>query len=43
MDDMTHSAEQRFWQRARRHMLGYGGDFVPFVPVRAEGAFLYDA
>ena len=40
---MTHSAEQRFWQRARRHMLGYGGDFVPFVPVRAEGAFLYDA
>ncbi len=43
MDDMTHSAEQRFWQRARRHMLGYGGDFVPFVPVRAEGSFLYDA
>src|SRR3984885_13208478 len=43
MDDMTHSAEHRFWQRARRHMLGYGGDFVPFVPVRAEGAFLYDA
>ena len=24
-------------------MLGYGGDFVPFVPIRAEGAFLYDA
>ncbi len=32
-----------FWQRARRHMLGYGGDFVPFAPVRAEGSFLYDA
>jgi len=32
-----------FWQRARRHMLGYGGDFVPFVPVRAAGSFLYDA
>jgi 2,2-dialkylglycine decarboxylase (pyruvate) len=32
-----------FWQRARRHMLGYGGDFVPFAPTRAEGAFLYDA
>ncbi len=31
------------WTRARRHMLKYGGDFVPFVPVRAEGAFLYDA
>src|SRR5690242_816885 len=29
--------------RARRHLLRYGGDFVDFVPVRAEGAFLYDA
>src|SRR5271165_1412362 len=43
MDDVSQSVEQRFWQRARRHMLGYGGDFVPFVPVRAQGAFLYDA
>ena len=34
--------DQRFWQRARRHMLGYGGDFVRFVPTRAEGSFLYD-
>jgi 2,2-dialkylglycine decarboxylase (pyruvate) len=32
-----------FWTRARRHLLGYGGDFVPFVPERAEGSFLYDA
>ncbi len=32
-----------FWTRARRHLLGYGGDFVPFVPARAEGSFLYDA
>jgi 2,2-dialkylglycine decarboxylase (pyruvate) len=32
-----------FWPRARRHMLTYGGAFVPFVPDRAEGAFLYDA
>src|SRR5256885_6066461 len=31
-----------FWQRARRHLLKYGGEFVDFVPVRAEGAFLYD-
>src|SRR5271166_3174414 len=43
MDDVAQSVDQRFWQRARRHMLGYGGDFVPFVPARAEGAFLYDA
>jgi 2,2-dialkylglycine decarboxylase (pyruvate) len=31
-----------FWSRVGRHLLGYGGDFVPFVPVRAEGSFLYD-
>ncbi len=43
MDDVAQSADQRFWARARRHMLVYGGDFVPFVPVRAEGSFLYDA
>src|SRR5271166_1963413 len=29
--------------RAKRHLLRYGGEFVDFVPVRAEGAFLYDA
>ena len=43
MDDVTQSTDQQFWARARRHMLGYGGDFVPFVPARAEGSFLYDA
>ena len=43
MDDVSQFVDQRFWPRARRHMLGYGGDFVPFVPVRAEGSFLYDA
>ncbi len=36
-------AETEFWTRARRHMLGYGGAFVSFVPERAEGAFLYDS
>ena len=41
MDDG--SADAGFWVRARRHLLKYGGDFVPFVPVRAEGSFLYDA
>jgi 2,2-dialkylglycine decarboxylase (pyruvate) len=29
--------------RANRHLLRYGGAFVDFVPVRAQGAFLYDA
>jgi 2,2-dialkylglycine decarboxylase (pyruvate) len=43
MDAIVASADTAFWTRARRHMLRYGGDFVPFVPVRAEGAFVYDA
>ena len=37
------STDVEFWTRARRHLLRYGGEFVDFVPVRAEGAFLYDA
>ena len=32
-----------FWRRAQRHMLQFGGAFVPFVPVRAEGSFVFDA
>ncbi|HKM63938.1 MAG TPA: aspartate aminotransferase family protein [Acidisphaera sp.] len=41
--DQTPVSDSAFWSRARRHVLRYGGDFVPFVPERAEGAFLYDA
>ena len=41
-DDVP-SADHAFWARANRHLLKYGGDFVPFVPARAEGSFLYDA
>jgi len=43
MDAMTASASTEFWTRANRHMLRFGGQFVPFVPTRAEGAFLHDA
>ena len=46
MDDAairTARANDTFWERANRHLMRYGGDFVSFVPVRAEGAFLYDA
>jgi 2,2-dialkylglycine decarboxylase (pyruvate) len=32
-----------FLARAGRHMLKFGGNFVPFLPVRAEGCFVYDA
>jgi len=39
---MNHISDDAFFTRARRHMLRYGGDFVPFVPVQAQGSFLYD-
>jgi 2,2-dialkylglycine decarboxylase (pyruvate) len=35
--------DTEFWARADRHMLRYGAEFVRFVPVRAEGAYLFDA
>lgn len=41
--DGTQPGDVAFWQRARRHMLRYGGEFVPFVAARAEGSFVYDA
>jgi 2,2-dialkylglycine decarboxylase (pyruvate) len=37
------TTEQLFWSRAKRHMLQFGGAFVLFAPVRAEGCFVYDA
>ncbi len=43
MDDAALRTNDSFWARANRHLMRYGGDFVPFVPVRAEGSFLYDA
>src|SRR5437763_13508353 len=42
MDERIVPSDAEFWTRARRHLLKYGGEFVDFVPVRAEGAFLYD-
>ena len=42
MNDHTAPDNGAFWTRAKRHLLNYGGNFVPFVPVRAEGSFLYD-
>jgi len=41
MNDLP--ADRALWTRARRHLLKFGGDFVPFVPARAEGSFLFDA
>jgi 2,2-dialkylglycine decarboxylase (pyruvate) len=36
------NSEAEVWQRAHRHLLNYGGEFVPFIADRAEGAFVYD-
>jgi 2,2-dialkylglycine decarboxylase (pyruvate) len=41
--DGTQAGDAAFWTRAKRHMLRYGGEFVPFVAARAEGSFVYDA
>ena len=43
MNELMPRTDAAFWSRAQRHLLRYGGNFVPFVPVKAEGAFLYDA
>jgi 2,2-dialkylglycine decarboxylase (pyruvate) len=42
-DDVAADPDHAFWVRAKRHLLQFGSDFVPFVPERAEGSFLYDA
>jgi len=42
MNELMSRTDTAFWSRVRRHLLRYGGNFVPFVPVKAEGAFLYD-
>ncbi len=30
-----------FWERARRHLVRYGNEFLPVIPERAEGCFLH--
>jgi 2,2-dialkylglycine decarboxylase (pyruvate) len=32
-----------FWNRAAQYLLFYGCEFAKFVPVRAEGSWLYDS
>jgi 2,2-dialkylglycine decarboxylase (pyruvate) len=39
----TDRTEAGFQARANRHMLRFGGHFVPFVATRAEGSFVFDA
>jgi 2,2-dialkylglycine decarboxylase (pyruvate) len=42
MDERIVPGDADFRARAQRHLLKYHGEFVDFVPVRVEGAFLDD-
>src|SRR5262245_47107423 len=37
------NADPAFWQKARAHLVRYGGDFAPLIAERAEGSFMWDA
>ena len=47
MNDMTRScggnSDPVFWEKARAHLVRYGGDFAPFIAARAQGSFMWDA
>ena len=37
------NADPAFWEKARAHLVRYGGDFVPIIVERAQGSFMWDA
>jgi 2,2-dialkylglycine decarboxylase (pyruvate) len=47
MNDMgttaTGNDDPLFWERARAHLVRYGGEFAPFIAERAQGSFMWDA
>ena len=47
MNHMTKSgggnSDPMFWEKARAHLVRYGGDFAPFIAARAQGSFMWDA
>jgi len=40
---MSRNTDPDFWNRARRHLIRYGGVFEPMIIERAQGCFVYDA
>src|SRR6185436_16421288 len=32
-----------FWEKARAHLIRYGGEFAPIIAERAQGSFMWDA
>ena len=47
MNDMAPAAvgndDPLFWEKARAHLVRYGGEFAPFIAERAQGSFMWDA
>ena len=47
MNDVTKpkrgNADPVFWEKARAHLVRYGGEFAPFIAERALGSFMWDA
>jgi 2,2-dialkylglycine decarboxylase (pyruvate) len=39
----TGNDDPLFWEKARAHLVRYGGDFAPFIAERAQGSFMWDA
>jgi 2,2-dialkylglycine decarboxylase (pyruvate) len=37
------NADPVFWEKARAHLIRYGGDFAPIIAERAQGSFMWDA
>jgi 2,2-dialkylglycine decarboxylase (pyruvate) len=37
------NADPAFWEKARAHLVRYGGEFAPIVAERAQGSFFWDA
>lgn len=37
------NADPLFWEKARAHLVRYGGDFAPIIAARAQGSFMWDA
>ena len=37
------NADAAFWEKARAHLVRYGGEFAPFIAERAQGSYMWDA
>lgn len=40
---MSRNDDPAFWNRARQHLIRYGGSFAPMIIERAAGSYVYDA